>query len=121
MNSISVAGNSYPKSQNWTIIVSSQTRRIAGAGPRFLQTYVHGIILVEVLAILGLAHQDDDGRGAVERAFLGTKVILPRAHEVGDALLEEPAINLDLRHPCWKKREMMEDGLARERLCAETE
>ena len=63
------------------------------------KTYVHGIVLLEALGLLHLAHHDDDGGGASEEGISRSLVGLPGIDEVGDALLEELVVDLDgLRH-----------------------
>lgn len=71
-----------------------------------MTTYVHRIVLMEFRNLLDLAHHHDQGRSAVKQTILGSEVVLPCCYKVRDALLEELAINLDLRH----RDEMREDG-----------
>jgi hypothetical protein len=61
-------------------------------------SYMHSVVLVEFGHFLDLAHHDDEGRGAAKQAILGSEVILPGGDEVREALLEELAVDLDLRH-----------------------
>lgn len=56
---------------------------------------MHGIVLVEVLDLLDLAHHYDNGRSAPKQGVARPLVGLPGIDEVGDALLEELAIDLD--------------------------
>lgn len=64
-----------------------------------LWTYVYGVVLVVILDLLDLAHHHDNGRGAAEEGIAISLVSLPGIDEVGDALLEELAIDLDcVRH-----------------------
>lgn len=60
--------------------------------------YVNSVVLVELGNLLDLAHHDDHGRGTAEQPILGSEVVLPGRHKVRDALLEELAVNFDLRH-----------------------
>lgn len=65
---------------------------------------MHGVVLVEILDFLDLAHHDDDGGDATEEDVARPLVGLPGIDEVGNALLEELAIDVDfIRHgddPC---------------------
>lgn len=63
---------------------------------------MNGVVLVEFGDLVDLAHHDDEGGCAAEKAIIGSKVILPRSNEMRDALLEELAVDLDLRHRCDK-------------------
>lgn len=60
--------------------------------------YVNRIVLVKFGDLFNLAHHHNEGLSAVEQAILGAQVILPGSDKVGDALLEELAVNLDLGH-----------------------
>lgn len=68
-------------------------------------TYVHRIVLLELRVLLDLAHHDDNRRytsknAAIAGAFIG----LPGIDEMGDALLEELSIDLNVCHPrSWPK------------------
>jgi hypothetical protein len=59
---------------------------------------MHGIVLVELGIVLDFAHHDDDGGGAGEDGVAGAPVTLPGIDKVRDALLEELAVDLDIRH-----------------------
>lgn len=59
---------------------------------------MNGVVLVEFGNLLDLAHHDDEGRDAAKEPILGSEVILPGSDEVREALLEELAVDLDLRH-----------------------
>lgn len=59
---------------------------------------MNSIVLVEFGNLFDLAHHHDHGRGAAEQAILCSEVILPGGNKVGDALLEELAVDLDLGH-----------------------
>jgi len=59
---------------------------------------VHGVVLVEFGNLLDLAHHDNEGRDSAKEAIFGAEIILPGSDEVREALLEELAIDLDLRH-----------------------
>jgi hypothetical protein len=61
-------------------------------------THMHSVVLVKLGGLLDLAHHDDNGRGTAEQALLGSQVILPGGREMREALLEELAVDLDLRH-----------------------
>lgn len=57
------------------------------------------IILVKLGRVLGeLAHEDDNGRCAIEDGVTGALVGLPGVDKVADALLEELAVDLDVGH-----------------------
>jgi hypothetical protein len=60
--------------------------------------YVDGVVLMEICGLFGFAHQNDNGRSSIENAFFGSHVILPGVCDMRDALLEELAVDLDLRH-----------------------
>lgn len=57
-----------------------------------------GVVLVKFRNFLHFAHHDDNGGSSPEEALLGSEVILPRGRKVGDALLEDFAVDLYLRH-----------------------
>lgn len=59
------------------------------------------VVLVKLGDILDLAHHDHHRRGAAKQAILGAEVILPRGHKRVYALLEELAIDFDIRHCDW--------------------
>ena len=59
---------------------------------------MHGIVLVEFGVGVDLAHQDDDGGDASKERVSRSLVGLPGIDKVGDALLEELAVDLDVRH-----------------------
>jgi len=59
---------------------------------------MYRVVLVEFGSLLDLAHHDDYGRGAGEDGIASPLVGLPGADEMGDALLEELAIDLDFCH-----------------------
>jgi hypothetical protein len=59
---------------------------------------VHRIVLVKLRIGVNLAHQNDDRRGASEERVPRSLVGLPGIDEMGDALLEELAVDLDLGH-----------------------
>lgn len=59
---------------------------------------MNGIVLVQLRRVLDLAHHDDERGGAAEQTLLGAQVILPRGGEMGDALLEELVVELDVGH-----------------------
>lgn len=63
-----------------------------------MQTYVHGIVLVELGVLFDLAHHDDNGGDTIEDQVSGAFVILPGGDEMIDALLEELPIDLDISH-----------------------
>lgn len=56
---------------------------------------MHGIILVEGLDLLDLAHHDDNGRDAAKEGVARPLVSFPDIDEVGHALLEEFCVDLD--------------------------
>lgn len=59
------------------------------------------VVLVELGDILDLAHHDHHGGCAAKQAILGAKVIFPRGHKRVYALLEELAVDFDIRHCDW--------------------
>lgn len=59
---------------------------------------MHGIILLKLWALLDLAHVDDDRRSAAEDGIPGAFISFPGINEMVNALLEELAVNLDVRH-----------------------
>ncbi len=59
---------------------------------------MHGIVLVEFGALLDFAHHDDNRGGASEDRVAGPLVGLPGIDEMGDSLLEELAVDLDVCH-----------------------
>lgn len=59
VNSIKVAGNSYPSSQNYDA-VSKFCATLS------IYTYVHGVVLLKLRTLFTLPRQNDDGRGAAE-------------------------------------------------------
>lgn len=61
-------------------------------------THMHSIVLVKFRCLLHLAHHHDNGRGSPEQALLGPQIILPGRREMRKALLEELAVDLDVRH-----------------------
>ena len=74
---------------------------------------MHGIVLVKFLDLLDLAHHDEDGGDAAEHRVASSLVGLPGIDEMGDALLEELAVDLDLRHDdrsMTARSGLMDDG-----------
>ena len=59
---------------------------------------MHRIVLVEFGVLLDLAHVDNDGRCATEKRIPRALVRLPRIDEVRNPLLENLAVDLDVRH-----------------------
>lgn len=60
---------------------------------------MNGVVLLEANGTVDLAHHDDDGGGTAKDCIASTLVGLPGADEVGDALMEELAVDLDsFRH-----------------------
>ncbi len=74
--------------------------RIAARARRAIEsaTYVHGIVLVEFGVGVDLAHENENGRGAIEERVTGSLVGLPGIDEMRNALLEDFAVNLDVGH-----------------------
>lgn len=59
---------------------------------------MHGIVFVEFGLLVDFAHQYDHGGDAPEERVSGTFVGLPRIDEVRHALLEDLAVDFDVRH-----------------------
>jgi hypothetical protein len=59
---------------------------------------MYGVVLLKSSSILSLAHQDQDGRSAIEERVTTSFIGLPRRHEVRQALLEEVLVDLDVCH-----------------------
>lgn len=60
---------------------------------------MHGVVFVKFWILLDLSHHDDDGRDTGEDAIVGRAlVVLPGADEMGDALVKELGVDLDLCH-----------------------
>ncbi len=59
---------------------------------------MHSVVLVKLWVVANFAHEDDDGRCAGEDHIACTLVRLPGIDKVGDTLLKELAVNLDVRH-----------------------
>lgn len=74
VKTISVAGNSYPRSQYYGGQRSQQDRQM----PRFVtDTYMHGIALLVGSGVFVLAHKHDEGADAGEQRVVGSSVGLP--------------------------------------------
>jgi hypothetical protein len=69
-----------------------------GSGEWASETYVHGIVLVELGVLLDLAQHDQDGGHAGKGLVASAFIILPGADEMVDALLEDLAIDADVCH-----------------------
>lgn len=61
-------------------------------------TYMHGVVLVKLGNLLHLAHHDENRRRSTKEPILGSQVIFPGRREMRNTLLEELAVNLDVRH-----------------------
>ncbi len=59
---------------------------------------MHSIVLVEFGLLVNLAHQHNHGGDASEERVSGSFVGLPRIDEVRHALLEDLAVDFDVRH-----------------------
>lgn len=81
-----------------SLLAEAPNRKGGAIDPGESATHMHGVILVEFGDLFDFAHVDDDGRDAAEERIPGALVCLPSIDEVGDALLEDFAINLDVRH-----------------------
>jgi hypothetical protein len=60
---------------------------------------MHSIILLKLVGLLGLAHQDDDRPNSTKQRVAGASVSLPGRNEVRQAILEDLLVDFDLiRH-----------------------
>ena len=59
---------------------------------------MHRIVLVQLGIVVGLAHQDEDRGGTLKERVARSLVGLPGIDEMGDALLEDLAVDLDVGH-----------------------
>jgi len=59
---------------------------------------MHGVVLVKFGIGIDFAHCDDDRGGTSEERVPGSLVGLPGIDEMGDALLEDFAVDLDFSH-----------------------